>query len=64
MFGSNKIRLDPQLYKRAVERAKALGLPSAEAYVASLLEKDLKAADEEALREKVMRKMKGLGYME
>lgn len=64
MFGRPRIALDPDLYHRAGERARALGLPSVEQYVAEVLERDLKAAEEQALRDKVLRQMKGLGYLE
>ncbi len=64
MFGRCKIRLDRALYDRAARRAAELGLSSADAYVAALVERDLKEAAEQALREKVLRQMKCLGYLE
>ena len=50
MFGQPKVRLDRALYARAAERARKLGLPSVDAYVAELLQRDLKAGDEQKLR--------------
>ncbi len=64
MFWRRKLRLDRGIYDRAAARARALGLPSVDAYVALLIDRDLKAGEEEALREKVLRQMKGLGYLE
>jgi hypothetical protein len=64
MFGDPKVRLDSSLYERATERARKLGLTSVDAYVADLLERDLKVADAEKQRETVTEKMKGLGYLQ
>ena len=63
VFWQCKITMDPKLRERAAKRAKALGL-SLDAYVAQVVERDVKLGEEEALREKVMQKMKGLGYLE
>jgi hypothetical protein len=64
MFWRRKIRLDRNLYDRAADRARALGAPSVEVYVAQLIERDLKVGEEDALREQALRQMKGLGYLE
>jgi hypothetical protein len=64
MFGRPKVRLEPAVYKNAVERARKLGLPSVEAYIADLVQRDLKTADDERLRDTVNEKMKGLGYLQ
>jgi hypothetical protein len=64
VFWRRKIRIARDLYDRAVRRAAELGLPSVAAYLGGLLERDLKEADEQALREKVLRQMKGLGYLQ
>ncbi len=64
MFGRHKVPLTPELYRKAEERAKALGFPSVEAYVARLVERDLEAVADEAQRERILRQMKGLGYLE
>ena len=64
MFWRRKLRLDRSLHERAAERARILGLPSVEAYVAQLIERDLKAGEDEALREQVLRQLKSLGYLE
>ena len=64
MLWRPKVRLDRALYERAVERARRKGLPSVDAYVVELLERDLKAADEQVQRDTVTEKMKGLGYLQ
>lgn len=64
MFWRPKIPVDRALHARAAERAKKRGFPSVEAYVADLLERDLKVADEQKLRDTVLDKMKGLGYLQ
>ena len=64
MLWRPKVRLEPALYKMAAERAHKLGLPSVEAYVADLVQRDLKAAEEQRLLDAVMDKMKGLGYLQ
>lgn len=64
MFGRGKIKLEPALYERAVKRAKAAGAGSVDEYVARLVEQDVKVGEEQALKDKVMEKMKGLGYLQ
>ncbi len=64
MFSSGKIKLDPDLYARAAKRAAELKYASVHEFVAHLLERELSARSEEATKEKVMQKMKGLGYLQ
>jgi hypothetical protein len=64
MLWHPKVVLDRALHARAAERAQKLGFPSVDAYIADLLERDLKVADEQKLRDTVMDKMKGLGYLQ
>ncbi|MCE9589796.1 MAG: hypothetical protein K8S99_04665 [Planctomycetes bacterium] len=64
LFPRRTIKLPPDLYEQAAQRAKELGLPSADAYVASLVEREVTAAKEKALRDQVLKQMKSLGYME
>ena len=61
MFGP-KIKLDPELHKRATERARELGYSDVREYVEHLLERDLAplTKKEEDLLED---RLKGLGYM-
>lgn len=62
--GKNAIKITPALYERIAARAKAEGAESVDAYVAALIERDVAAAEEKALRDQVLRQMKSLGYME
>lgn len=63
-FQRKTLKLPRALYEHAVQRATELNLPSPDAYVASLLERDMAAAKDQALRDQVLRQMKSLGYME
>lgn len=56
-----KLRLDPELTKRAQEKAQELGYSSLEEYLTHLLERELgdAAADDKA----VVDRLKGLGYL-
>ena len=60
MFGP-KIRLDPDLHRRAQEHATSLGYSSLAEYVAHLLEKELGQLEEED--QAVAERLKGLGYL-
>jgi hypothetical protein len=64
MLWRPRVRLEPALYKNAAARARKLGLASVEAYIADLVQRDLKAAEEQRLRDTVMEMMKGLGYLQ
>jgi len=48
MFNKNKIKLDPQLHDTAARRAADLGYSTLDDFVAHLLERELKAAAEQA----------------
>ena len=63
MFGKRKIKLEPDLYDRVALRAKELGYSTPDELVAHLLERELKVTAEEATKQKVLQKMKGLGYL-
>ena len=61
IFGP-KVKLDPELYRRAQERARQLGYATVEEYVTHLLETDLArlTPEEDAA---VVDRLKGLGYL-
>lgn len=63
-FTRSTVKLPRELHAHAAARAKELNLPSADAYVASLLERDAASHKEQTLREQVVKQMKSLGYME
>jgi hypothetical protein len=64
MFFANKIKVDPTLHKSASRRATELGYPSLDDFVAHLLERELKSAADQTTRDRVLQKMKGLGYLQ
>ena len=61
MFGK-KIRIDAQLYNRAKALAAKTQCASVDQLVVHLLERELKNFESERLREKMVEKMKGVGY--
>lgn len=63
-FTRRTVKLPRELHAHATRRANELNLPSADAYVVSLLERDAASHKEQTLREQVVRQMKSLGYME
>jgi hypothetical protein len=64
MFGKPSIKMDSDLYERAARVAAQLGHPSVERYVAVVMERELKAHADEETKQKVLQKMKGLGYLQ
>ncbi len=63
MFGSSKIKLDPELLRRCREQAERSGYPSVEEFIAHALEQEfaeLEGADSE---EEIRKKLQGLGYI-
>jgi len=64
MFCRNKIVIDPNLHERAAKRAVDLGYASLAEFVEHLLERELSAVTEAQTKEKVLQKMKGLGYLQ
>lgn len=65
MFGS-KIKLDEDLLKRCKEHAKAAGYSSVEEFIHHAVESALKKASPSTAEgeEKVLERLKGLGYIE
>ncbi|MGE5612537.1 MAG: hypothetical protein ACM359_25035 [Bacillota bacterium] len=64
MFGKGRIRVDAQLWRRATQHAQELGYASLNDFVAHLLEKHLQQTQEQAAKQRVLEKMKGLGYLQ
>jgi len=73
MFFNKKVGIEPALYERAEQFARELGYASLEEFVAHLLERELSAdargrprnageVDADS-RDKVLAKMRGLGYL-
>ncbi len=67
MFSGRNIRLDKETLHRARQRARELGYASVEEYLAHLIDQDCSRGEsppDDAAKEKVLQKMKGLGYLE
>ena len=63
MFGGN-VKIDKDLLKRAKEYAAHKGYPSVEEFIAHLLEKEIrKAEDSSESEEELKKKLQGLGYI-
>jgi hypothetical protein len=64
MFGGKtKVTLDPAIYERAAKHAAKVGYATVDEFVAHVLERELRAHEEQLAKEKVLEKMKGLGYL-
>lgn len=57
-----RLKLDPELHRRAEERARELGYSSLEEYVSHLLERELATLTPEQ-DAAVVERLKGLGYL-
>ncbi len=62
MFSKGSVKLDKDLMRRATEHARERGFASVDDFVADLIERDLKQVQSNEVKEKVVRKLKGLGY--
>ncbi len=61
MFGP-KIRLDPELHKKAEKHSQALGYATLAEFVTHLLEKELEPLSQEE-RDELNQRLQGLGYL-
>jgi hypothetical protein len=64
MFSRKKVAIDASLFDRAAERARERGYASVAEFIEHLLDRELSAAGEAESKEKVLAKMKGLGYLQ
>lgn len=64
MFTRHTVKLDKQLYEQALGHAHQRGYATLEEYVNHLIEQDLRASEHSTTKDKVLEKMKGLGYIE
>lgn len=65
MFKSSTIKLKKELMERIVEVSTAAGYSSPQEFVEHVLERELKRIGEEAeSKEEIVKKLKGLGYLE
>jgi metal-responsive CopG/Arc/MetJ family transcriptional regulator len=58
------IKIESDLWKRVEEYAKKSGYSSPAEFVEHLIEKELSRAEQQAGRDEVERRLKGLGYVE
>ena len=66
MFGS-KLKLDKDLLERCKQHAHEVGYSSVDEFITHALEKELrssKKSNEEEEKRKVMKQLKGLGYID
>ncbi|MBI3664772.1 MAG: hypothetical protein HY236_00855 [Acidobacteria bacterium] len=61
---STSIKLDKDLWPRVKRCAKAAGYSSPQEFVVHLLEKELAKIEEAESNEEIVKKLKGLGYLE
>ena len=60
-----KIKLNSELYNRAVTYAEIAGYASVDEFISHMVEKELTRIDEEnATAEQVEKKLRGLGYID
>jgi hypothetical protein len=65
MFKSSSIKLKKELMERIVQVSEAAGYSSPQEFVEHVLERELARIGEEAeSKEDIVRKLKGLGYLE
>jgi len=63
MFGSNKIKIDRDLFEKAAKFAKVAGYSSAEEFITHVIEKELSKLDDADSEEEIRKRLQGLGYI-
>jgi metal-responsive CopG/Arc/MetJ family transcriptional regulator len=58
------VKLNPSLCRRAKVAAERIGYSSVEEFIEHAIEKELAQHEESDNKEEVLRKLKGLGYLE
>ena len=64
MFGTRKIAIDKLLYERAAKFASQAGYAYVAAFVAHMLERELRHLEEGKDEEEVRKRLEGLGYID
>ena len=66
MFGGSKVKLDKDLLERCKKYSEEAGYSSVEEFITHTLEKQLRRVEEVSKedKEKVEKRLKGLGYIE
>jgi hypothetical protein len=63
MFGSNKIKLDPEILAKVKKYADIAGYSSPEEFITHALEKELAKLEDAGDEEEIKKRLKGLGYI-
>lgn len=64
MFGDKKkVQIDASLYEKAAQHAAKLGYATTDEFVAHLIDRELRSNDQQMSKDKMLEKMKGLGYL-
>jgi hypothetical protein len=63
MFGSNKVKLDPDLIARVKKYSDIAGYSSVEEFITHALEKELAKLEDAGSEEEIKKRLKGLGYI-
>jgi hypothetical protein len=63
MFGSNRIKLDPDLLARVKKYSDIAGYSSVEEFITHALEKELAKLEDAGSEEEIKKRLKGLGYI-
>ncbi|MCZ6691501.1 MAG: hypothetical protein O7H41_18075 [Planctomycetota bacterium] len=63
MFGSPKVKIDPELFEKAKEAASRLGYASVEEFITHLIETAIGGDGEAESDREIQERLKGLGYI-
>ncbi len=63
MFGGNKVKLDPELFKKVKMYAEIAGYSSVEEFVTHALEKEISQLEDADSEDEIKKRLKGLGYI-
>ncbi len=63
MFGSNRVKLDPELLARARRCASTAGYASVDDFVAHIVERAVRELEDAGDEQELKRRLKGLGYL-
>jgi hypothetical protein len=63
MFGGNKVKLDPELFKKVKMYAEIAGYSSVGEFVTHALEKEIAQLEDADSEDEIKKRLKGLGYI-
>jgi len=64
MFGSNNIKLSPELWERIQRVSEAGGYSSPQEFVEHVLDRELKKLEDAESDADIVKKLQGLGYLD